>query len=62
MKTIKLTRTIRRELPNGWLIWVGPSGMRVRPKRTATVFYLTWEDVIERAQFLAARKQLSSSS
>lgn len=60
MKTIKMTRTLRRELPNGWLVWIGPDGMHVRPKRTAAVYHLTWKEVIDRAQFLAATRQLSS--
>lgn len=58
MKTIKMPRTIRRELPNGWLVWVGPDGIHVRPKRTAAVFYLTWKEISDRAQFLAAERQL----
>ena len=53
MNTMKMTRTIRRELPNGWLVWVGTDGIRVRPKRTAAVFNLTWKEVIERMQLLA---------
>lgn len=62
MKTIKMTRTIRRELLNGWLVWVGPDGIHVRPKRTAAVFYLTWNEIIDRAQFLAAARKLSDST
>lgn len=58
MKTVKMTRTIRRELPSGWLVWIGPDGMHVRPKRTAVMFFLTWEEIIDRAQFLAATRQL----
>lgn len=58
MKTIKMTRTIGRKLPNGWLIWVGPDGIHVRPKRTAAVYHLTWEEIIDRAQFVAATRQL----
>jgi hypothetical protein len=60
MKTVKMTRTIRRELPNGWLVWIGPDGIRVRPKRTAAVFHLTWKGIIDRAQLRAAARQLSS--
>ena len=30
------------------------------PKRTAAVFHLTWKEIIDRAQFLAATRQLSS--
>ncbi len=48
MKSVKITRTIRRELPNGWLVCIGPDGMHVRPKRTAAVFHLTWNEIIDR--------------
>jgi hypothetical protein len=60
MKTIKMTRTIRRQLRNGWLVWIGPDGIHVRPKCTVVMFHLTWKEIIERAQFLAAARQLNA--
>lgn len=55
MKTIELTRTIRRELPNGWLIWIGPGGFNLRPKQRLPEFSMIWKGVIGRAQFLAVK-------
>jgi hypothetical protein len=58
MKTIKMTRTIRRELPNGWLVWIGPDGISFRPKRQPSSFFLTWKEIVDRGQFLSISRQL----
>ena len=52
MKTIRLARTIRRQLPSGLLIWIGPEGIRIRQKRSVPCYSLSWKEVWERAQFL----------
>ena len=51
MKTIKMTRTIRRVVPNGWLAWIGPDGIHLRTKRTTAVFHLTWKEIIDRRSY-----------
>jgi hypothetical protein len=54
MKTIRMARTIRRQLPNGLLVWIGPEGIRIRQKRTVPLYSLSWKEAWERAQFLGA--------
>jgi hypothetical protein len=54
MKTIKIARTIRRQLPNGLLAWIGPEGVRIRQKRSVPLYSLSWKEIWERAQFLGA--------
>jgi hypothetical protein len=58
MKTIKLARTIRRQLPGGLLVWVGPEGIQVRQKRSIVLYSLSWKEVWERAQFLGVTDKM----
>jgi hypothetical protein len=58
MKTIRLARTIRRQLPNGLLVWIGPEGIQVRQKRTVPLYSLSWKEVWERAQFLGVTDKM----
>jgi hypothetical protein len=58
MKTIRLARTIRRQLPSGLLVWVGPEGIQVRQKRSIVLYSLSWKEVWERAQFLGVTDKM----
>ena len=50
--TIKISKTVRRQLPNGWFVWVGPKGISFRRKRQRKVFSLPWKEAMERAMLL----------
>lgn len=58
MKTIKLTRTIRREI-DGMFVYIGPKGIGFRskhhPKRET--FELTWKQAYVRALLFAADEE-----
>ena len=53
MKTIKLTRTTRREVPGGWFVQIGPQYLTFRKKRSKECFCISWSDVIAKAQLMA---------
>jgi hypothetical protein len=59
MKTIRLARTIRRQLPGGLLVWIGPEGIQVRQKRSIVLYSLSWKEVWERAQFLGVTHEMA---
>ena len=56
MKTLGLRRTIRRKLPDGWLIWTGPEGVRFRQKHRKQIFVIGWKEIRDRAMFNGLRR------
>jgi len=52
MKTLGISRTIRRRLPGGWFVSIGPSGLAFRQRRQKVLFFISWREAGHRAQFL----------
>ena len=51
-KTLSVSRTIRRKLPNGWFVYIGRNGLGFRQRRKKEAYLLLWEEAIARAMFL----------
>ena len=56
MKTLGLRRTIRRKLPDGWLVWIGPESVRFRQKRRKETFVIGWKEIRDRAMLNSLRR------
>jgi hypothetical protein len=56
MKTLGLRRTIRRKLPDGWLVWIGPQGVRFRQKRRKEILVIGWKEIRDRAMLNRLRQ------
>lgn len=57
MSITKIARVIRRQLPGGWIVAIGPHGISLKEKRKAETFPLPWREIIHRAQYLAIAKE-----
>jgi hypothetical protein len=56
MKTIKITRTIRREV-DGVFVYIGPDGIAFREKHSKHRFPMTWRQVWVRAMESAVAEE-----
>ncbi len=61
MKTLKITRSIKRRLPGNWFVWVRPDGLYFRQRRQTKVFFVSWTETIEKAQCLYAVNEFNST-
>src|SRR5271157_1596911 len=56
MKTIKLTRTIRREI-DGVFVIIGPDGITFRQKRSKHIFPISWKQIWTQALLRAVAEE-----
>ena len=56
-KTLGISRTIRRRLPQDWFVSIGKEGLTFHRKRKKEAYTLYWDEAIERSMFFRARKE-----
>ena len=56
MKTIKMTRTVRREV-DGMFVYIGPKGIAFRQKHSKRAFPLSWKQVWNQAMLAAVAEE-----
>ena len=56
-KTLGISRTIRRKLPQDWFVSISKEGLTFRRKRKKEAYALYWDEAIERSMFFRARKE-----
>lgn len=56
MKTIKMTRTVRREV-DGMFVYIGPKGIAFRQKHSMHAFPLSWKQIWNQAMLAAVAEE-----